>query len=136
MKATCPLGGNCRVDSVVYRAEVSSKDKTAYYYGLTESDFKTRYHNHTHSFKHRKNIADTELSKYVWRLKDEDIPFNIKWNIAAKARTYEAGSSKCDLCLTEKLAIALADKNGLLNRRSEIISKCRHKNKFMLKKVK
>jgi hypothetical protein len=36
------------------------------------------------------------------------------------------------LCLSEKLAILQGDPNVTLNTRSEILSKCRHGNKFKL----
>ena len=35
-------------------------------------------------------------------------------------------------CLDEKLEIAWADKTRSLNKRSELVSKCRHENKFYL----
>ena len=35
----------------------------------------------------------------------------------------------CDLCITEKLEIALANPENLLNKRSEIVSICRHRTK-------
>ena len=38
--------------------------------------------------------------------------------------------------LGEKLTIAKADKNITLNKRSELIGKCRHKAKFNLKSFK
>ena len=47
-----------------------------------------------------------------------------------------SGSRRCDLCLTEKLKIMREDPELLLNKRSELVSKCRHKNKFILAKVK
>ena len=41
---TCPLGGNCLVNSVVYGAEVTdSQSKTETYTGLTSNTFKTRF---------------------------------------------------------------------------------------------
>ena len=36
----------------------------------------------------------------------------------------------CCLCLNEKLFIIENQGNNLLNKRNELISKCRHKNKF------
>ena len=39
------------------------------------------------------------------------------------------------LCLTEKMFILQADKKNLLNKRSKLVSKCRHINKFLLKNV-
>ncbi|CAH3035607.1 unnamed protein product, partial [Pocillopora meandrina] len=55
-KNTCPLDGNCLQPSVIYQATVTRKDNntTETYIGLTENDFKTRYRNHTPSFRHAK----------------------------------------------------------------------------------
>ena len=76
----------------------------------------------------------TKFSKYVWELKDKVEYFNIKGSVATKVSPYICGSKRCDLCLTEKLLIAKADPRTLLNKRPEIVSKCRHRNKFTLKR--
>ena len=133
-KANCPMNGNCLKKCLVYKAQVSSIVETKYYLGTAEDTFKTRYNNHKKSFKHRMYEKETELSKYIWSLKDKNINFTIKWNVEARAIPYTCGSKRCDLCLTEKLLIAKADPKTLLNKRSEIISKCRHRNKFTLKR--
>ena len=78
----------------------------------------------------------TELSKYVWQLKESNTPYNIKWSIASKSQAYNNKSKRCNLCLTEKLLIVNANKQMLLNRRPELISKCRHENKFYLRNLK
>ena len=39
---------------------------------------------------------------------------------------YNNGTKTCDLCLTEKLTIINANKRKLLNKRPELISKCRY----------
>ena len=51
------FGGNCLQPSVIYQATVIRKDNntTETYIGLTENDFKTRYRNHTASFRHAKD---------------------------------------------------------------------------------
>ena len=54
----------------------------------------------------------------------------IKWSIANRATVYQPGSRSRNLCLTEKLAILLADKCTALNKRSELTGKRRHKNKL------
>ena len=53
-KNACPLNGNCLQSSVVYQATVTWNDNNTAetYIGLTENDFKTRYRNHTASFRH------------------------------------------------------------------------------------
>ena len=51
-----------------------------------------------------------------------------------KLQKYVCGSQKCHLCICEKLLIARADPNVLLNKRDdELVSKCRHRNKFTSK---
>ena len=50
-----------------------------------------------------------------------------------QAAPYSNISKECLLCLHEKLPIALyPNHEELLNERSEMISKCRHLNKFLL----
>ena len=59
------------------------------------------------------------------------IKFNfIKSNQIKRAKPYSRKPSCCNLCLAEKLCILTADKSMLLNKRSELITKCRHENKF------
>ena len=133
-KPNCPMDGNCLKKCLVYKAQVNSVHETKYYLGTAEDTFKTRHNNHKKSFKHRMYEKETELSKYIWKLKDQNIKFTIKWNVEAMAIPYTCGSKRCDLCLTGKLLIAKTDPKTLLNKRSEKISKCRHGNKFTLKR--
>ena len=77
--------------------------------------------NHTNSFRHRHHEQDTELSKHIWKLQDKGINFKVKWSVAAYTSTY---------------MIARANHKNLLNKRTELISKCRHKNKYILKSIK
>ena len=77
----------------------------------------------------------TELSKHIWQLKRYGIEFNLKWSIAAYATPYRCATRRCDLCLTEKYIIARANQNNLLNKRTELMSKCRHRNKYILKNI-
>ena len=51
-----------------------------------------------------------------------------------KKKTYSNITKRCSLCLHEKLAIITYPyPDELLNRRSELVTKCRHENKFLLK---
>ena len=59
----------------------------------------------------------------------------IAWEMIATASPYKCGTRHCNLCLTEKLLIMKAAPNSLLNSRNEIVSKCRHSNKFKLGKL-
>ena len=50
-----------------------------------------------------------------------------------KSHKYVCDSRKCDLWICEELLIARGDPYVLLNKRDELVSKYRHRNKFMLK---
>ena len=132
----CPLIGQCLTECVVYRATVSVPQKPDnQYYGLTEGPFKTRFNGHTHSFRTESCRKETELSKYVWELKDSSQSYKIKWDIAQRASPYSCGTRRCDVCLTEKTVMAMADPTPTLNKRAEIVSTCRHRAKFRYDKV-
>ena len=133
-KDLCPLNGNCQTPSVIYKAEVTegSTQPPKQYIGLTENTFKQRFNAHKHTFRHTKHENSTELSKYIWQLKRQNKEFNINWSICNTTQPYSNETKRCDLCLSEKLCIINAYKPNLLNSRSELISKCRHENKFYI----
>jgi len=134
-KDTCPLDGNCLQTSVIYQATVTRKDNNTSetYVGLTENSFKTRYRNHTASFRHAKHRNSTELSKHVWTLKDNMIEYFISWRILSSHSAYNSTTKRCNLCLKEKLTIICQPKLSTLNKRNELVSSCRHRNKALLR---
>ena len=71
------------------------------------------YYNHTHSLRYREKSNATELLKAFWNAKDFVHEPMIKWSIADRVTAYQPGSRSCNLRLTEKLAILLADKRSL-----------------------
>ena len=102
------------------------------YIGAAEN-FKLRYANHQKSFRHEQYKNETELSKYIWKLKAENVNYRIEWKILRKTSGYNKISKSCNLCLREKLEICkFKDKGTLLNKRNELVSKCRHENKYLL----
>ena len=134
-KNTCPLNGNCLQSSVVYQATVTRQDNniTETYVGLTENDFKTRYRHQTASFRHAKHRNSTELSKYIWTLKDNNINFFILWRILSSSLPYKSSNKRCNLCLKEKFLIICRPELLSLNKRNELVSSCRHRNKALLR---
>ena len=133
-KDTCPTPGTCLSKSVVYQATVRTKDATPdrSYVGLTENNFKTRYTNHLASFKHSSKRNSTELSQYIWTLKDSNIDFSISWALLKQAKAYDNTSKLCNLCLWEKYFIICRPELSTLNKRNELVSCCRHAKKFLL----
>ena len=100
------------------------------YIGMTSTTFKERLANHNYTFEHKEHSNKTELSKYIWTLKDNKKDFNINWQILKRAISYTGGSKRCNLCLEEKFCILKENQNCLLNKRMEIISTCRHRKEF------
>ena len=135
-KPNCPLNGECLTQCLVYKATSTTSSNSFVYYRTSEREFKTRHNNHTKSFRHRECMNETELSKHVWNLKDHGLDNNLSWEIHKKTSPYQRGSKRCDLCLSEKVSNICADPDTLLNKRTELISKCRHRNKFLLAYVK
>ena len=130
---SCPLKGECKAADLVYEATVqSTTGVTKSYIGSTATAFKTRYANHQSSMRHEKYANSTELAKHVWSLKRSGTDYEITWKIKARARSYNNITKRCNLCTVEKLHILKAEKQDALNRRSEMISKCRHDRKYLL----
>ena len=132
-RKNCPLGEKCLTKSIIYKATVKTNSDEKFYIGCSETEFKTRFNNHKQSFKSPNMANCTELSKYIWSLKEKNKQYSVVWNIAANAKPYNCGTRKCDLCLTEKLLILESDPGKILNTRAEILAKCRHQNKYKLK---
>ena len=132
----CLLDNKCLTSKIVYSAEIITDDQqlSKFYLGICETEFKTRFNNHKKSFRHRENEKDTELSKYIWELKDKHTEYQIRWSIAQKLNYYNPVSTSCNLCLLEKLLLCnFSDKSRLINKRLDLVSKCRHENKYILK---
>ena len=133
-KENCPMDGKCLLRNLVYNANVreNQRDDGPNYHGVTENSFKDRLYKHRNSFKYESKANSTELSKYIWELKKHGNPEpTIKWSLVDTAIPDVNGSKKCNLCLTERYHI-ITSPLLLLNKRSELMSKCRHENKFYL----
>jgi hypothetical protein len=105
--------------------KTSDKRPTQTYVGLTENEFKTRYTNHKVSFNNYEKRNSTELSKYIWNLKNNNISYSIKWKILKRAKSYNNASKRCNLCIWEKYFIICKPDIATLNRRNELVSTCR-----------
>ena len=131
--AKCILGGKCLTKNVIYKATVTSQNGEKEYIGIAANSFKERYTAHKASFNHEHKSTSTSLSKHIWKLKKTDTKFNVSWCIMKQATPYKKETQMCQLCLTEKTLISLADPKKTLNQRNEIISKCRHRDRQLLK---
>ena len=138
-KENCPMDGNCRAKHVIYKCVASVPNKPdKVYIGLTEGEWKKRHSNHKTSFKYKKHSKSTALSTYFWETKEkEKIDPILRWSILKSVPAYNNITKRCLLCLHEKFEIiSYKNPEELLNRKSELISKCRHSNKFQLSNYK
>ena len=109
----------------------NNTDNHPHYIGLTENTFKDRFYKHRNSFKYGNKRNTTELSNFVWENKHERTNTNLEWDVLDKASAYNPESKRCRLCLTDKYLIIFSKLN-LLNSRNELVTKCRHENKYYL----
>ena len=126
------MNGECLTKNVIYQATVESNKGNETYIGLTGDQFKTRFRNHTASFKDKNKRNATELSKYIWSLKDSKTEFTLSWKIMARANAYSNTTKKCSLCLTEKYFIICKPGASTLNKRNELASACRHEKRYVI----
>lgn len=135
-RGNCPLNGECLTGNAMYEATVTSSEPNYpvnKYVGITEPVFKTRLGNHEKEFNNEKYENATELSKEIWKIKRKGHSYNVKWRMLKQFPSYNPTAKKCMLCIGEKMEI-LERNEKLLNKRSELISRCRHRTKFLLSK--
>ena len=129
---TCPLGGKCLSESVVYKATVKQENlKTNTYIGLTCNTFKKRLYSHKQSFKNPDH-KQTSLSNHIRNLKQKNIQHTIEWEQVDQAKPFSPISGICGLCTKEKFYITFKPGIGPLNKKSEMFSNCRHKKRVLL----
>ena len=135
-KDHCPLDNACLSRCIVYKATVETAENPSEdpkeYISLTATTFQERFNAHQHSIRHRQRQHNTALSKHILSFKDSNTVYSIKWSVHRKAAAYSNQTKRWNLCLSEKVAIITANKTRSLNRRTELVSKCRHQNKFHL----
>ena len=98
----CPLkdsGESCKQKDVIYEAEVKTEQNSRTYIGLTSLEFRQRWYGHRQSFNNKTHKESTELSKYIWKLKENNTKFDLKWKILKKVKSFENGNKICRLCL-------------------------------------
>ena len=119
----------------MFKATITSNQDNYHHkicYGITKTKFKKRYANNIKSLRHEKHQSDTEFSNELWSIKNKNYTPNIVWEILRKHQTYKRNTKRCSLCLNENQEIARYKGHNLLNKRSERIDKCRHRNKLAL----
>ena len=103
-KQNCTLDNKYLTLNVVYEAIVTN-DKDNHekiYFGLYKTPLKERCNNHTKSFRNEASNKETELSKYIWLLKDNDKAPSFKWSILQQLSA-KSKYNFCKIFVKEKL---------------------------------
>ena len=110
-----------------------------FYFGTAETTFKEQSRNHCRDIKHKMCQYNTEVAKYNWPLKKENVTYHIKWTTISNT-CGNVNSLRSKFCLGEKFWIAKHFNNinlfNLLNKKLGLINKWQHSNKMLLKEVK
>ena len=141
-RQTCPINKQCQTRSLIYRADLKYEvdrqgpqevlEINKVYFGNSMNTFKQRYAVHKSSFTHQRYKDSTGLSSFIWKLKDRNLPYSLKFSVETLAPAYTKESKICFLCLAEKTSILFSDHFSSLNKRSELMGKCRHRLKWLL----
>ena len=91
--------------------------------------------NHKSSFKDKSKENSCKLAEFVWKLKENNIDFDISWKMICRASTYSTISNTCNLCINEKMYIIYHPEMGSLNSKSELTTNCRHRTNLLLDKT-
>ena len=91
----------CFKKGIVYKSTILNpitKEELANYIGMTGRDPKHQVSLHDNSFSDMAKIKKTKLTEDIWRMKDEGIPFKLKWGQLADAQPRKANQKICNLC--------------------------------------
>ena len=125
------------MNDVVYEAILTQKSGTEAgkefsYIGLTSQTFKERYQKHKYTLKHKSSKEHTALSELAHKMTERGIDYSVDWRIIEQARSYNGLT--CNLCLSEKSHILFNPAPNPLNKRTELLFKCRHMGKYTFSK--
>ena len=118
------LDGKCLTKCVVYEATVTETTSN------NQENKKARFNLHKSSFKLEHKRTSSTLSEPIWKLKNKNINFNIKWEVVIKVKPFTPSDKVCKLCLQEKLSIPWSAPSS--NKRSETFGHCIHTKKLLL----
>ena len=134
-KQQLPCRWKCLTSNIIYEVNTTLSQfnyKQKNYTGTAKTDFKHRFNNHTKSFNLEHYENNTKLSKeHLAITRNHFIP-KVTWRIKRKFAPFNTTKRKFYQCLKEKLEISSWEGDNLLNKKLELINKCKHQNKFTL----
>ena len=130
-KNSCPLDGKCLTKCIVHKATVTTSNNQETYIRPRENEFKMRFNLHKSSFKLEHKRTSTTLCDHLWKLKNKNIHFNMKWKVVKKVNPFARSDKVCRICLQEKLS-NLRSAPSLNKKKNEIFGHCMHTKRFLL----
>ena len=132
----CPVNGECLKSDLVYSCKVESANEVREYIGSTKNSFKVRWNAHNSDARYISKRTKTTLADYIWSLKEKNIVYSQSWKVELSTKVYCPEIGVCGTCLSEKYWLLKNHKvRKLVNKRTEILNKCRHRAPFLLASV-
>ena len=129
----CPVNGECLKSDLVYSCKVESANEVREYIGSTKNSFKVRWNAHNSDARYISKRTKTTLADYIWSLKEKNIVYSQSWKVELSTKVY---CPEIGVCLSEKYWLLKNHKvRKLVNKRTEILNKCRHRAPFLLASV-
>ena len=108
------------------QAHISSENfQRKIYYGIQKQNLKQ-------DIQTIKNPSTTKSKKKTRNYQLNSGEPVLVWKIWGQYQPYNVNTKRCPLCLNEKLQVAFYRGKYISNKWSEIISKCSHRNKYVL----
>ena len=87
VKTDCPLNGDCRKESVIYKCAATTCNSKKVYLGLTEGEFKKqRCYDHVKSFKNEFYDNSLTVSSYLREMKKrKNVAPALTWEVLRTA---------------------------------------------------
>ena len=138
VKSECPLNGQYQVTDIIYKCTALSPGKpNKVYLETAEGDFKKRFIIIGSRLTMNLGQMIPPFQNIYGNYKKHQIQARLFLPIAKKVRIYSNISKTCLLCFHEKLEIINYPRpEELLNKRSKLISRCRHANKLLMRNYK
>ena len=131
----CPIKNKvCNKGDNIYNASIICNSKTFNYIGMSAPPLRHRVATHTQSLKTPNN--QTELSAKVKELNENNINHKVEFNFLETKQSYKPESKRCSLCIVESYHILYSLLENLLNFKTEVTGKCRHRSKYKIRVTK
>ena len=121
----------CYLSNNRHTHKQTNKEEKQSYVALTVNTFKDRYTKHKSSFNLKHKEFETELSKHIWKKKDQKLEYEVEWKIIDRAKTFSPVSKICQICTLERYYLITRPDLWTLNSSTEFGFHYKHK-RFML----